>query len=499
VRRLVGAYGIGRVINPKIAHSQCIGGMVGGIGMALLEDTCIDPRFGRGTNANLAEYLVPVNADVQELDVVFVDEHDPHINPLGAKGVAEIAICGVAPRCTTPPGAASASCRSRPRSCSEGPPSTLKMAPSLLISPSRAAPNCRNLPEKAAPRRCGHRAWCRQGQVPGRLEGAQALYADRAAVARLRPTGVDLHHHEQRSGDADRNRPKRALSRCNATATTAGSTVTIETESRFSDFRQKHRRSSVVLLVRRALPPHPDAADVPTCCSAPLCHARGGNIPCPLQINDTAPDFEADTTEGRIRFYDWVGDSWCVIFSHPKDFTPVCTTELGYMAKIKPEFDKRNCKILALSVDTVDDHKRWSKDIKEAIGHAPNYPMIGDGKLAIAKLYQMLPASAGDTAAGRTPADNATVRNVYIIGPDKKIKLVISYPMSTGRNFAEVLRALDSVQLTAKHQVATPVNWEQGDDVIIVPSVSDEAAKAKFPGGWKAPKPYMRIVPQPRN
>ena len=219
----------------------------------------------------------------------------------------------------------------------------------------------------------------------------------------------------------------------------------------------------------------------------------------PLTINDTAPDFEADTTAGHIRFYDWVGDSWCVIFSHPKDFTPVCTTELGYMAKIKPEFDKRNCKILGLSVDSVDDHKRWSKDIQEVTGHAPTYPMIGDGELKIAKLYGMLPASTTGTAAGRTPADNATVRNVYIIGPDKKIKLVISYPMSTGRNFPEILRALDSLQLTAKHQVATPVNWQDGDDVIIVPSVSDEAAKAKFPAGWKAPKPYMRIVPQPRD
>jgi thioredoxin-dependent peroxiredoxin len=218
-----------------------------------------------------------------------------------------------------------------------------------------------------------------------------------------------------------------------------------------------------------------------------------------LQINDTAPDFEADTTEGRIRFYEWVGDSWCVIFSHPKDFTPVCTTELGYMAKIKPEFDKRNCKILGLSVDSVEDHKRWSKDIEEVMGAKPTYPMIGDGELKIAKLYGMLPASAGNTATGRTPADNATVRNVYIIGPDKKIKLVISYPMTTGRNFAEVLRALDSVQLTARHQVATPVNWERGDDVIIAGSVSDEAAKQKYPAGWKAPKPYMRIVPQPRD
>jgi alkyl hydroperoxide reductase subunit AhpC len=218
-----------------------------------------------------------------------------------------------------------------------------------------------------------------------------------------------------------------------------------------------------------------------------------------LQIGSTAPDFRAQTTEGPISFYDWLGDSWCVIFSHPKDFTPVCTTELGFMAKLRPEFDKRNCKILGLSVDSVDDHVRWSKDIADTMGQAPNYPMIGDGDLAIAKLYGMLPANAGDTATGRTAADNATVRNVYIIGPDKKVKLVISYPMSTGRNFAEILRALDSVQLTARHQVATPVNWQQGEDVIIVPSVSDEAAKAKFPGGWKAPKPYIRFVPQPRN
>jgi alkyl hydroperoxide reductase subunit AhpC len=194
-----------------------------------------------------------------------------------------------------------------------------------------------------------------------------------------------------------------------------------------------------------------------------------------------------------------VGDSWCVIFSHPKDFTPVCTTELGYMAKLKPEFDKRNCKIIGLSVDSVDDHVRWSKDIEETQGHAPNYPMIGDSDLSIAKLYGMLPAAASGDASGRTPMDNATVRNVYIIGPDKKVKLVISYPMSTGRNFAEILRALDSLQLTAKHQVATPVNWNDGDDVIIVAAVSNEAAKEKYPGGWQSPKPYMRIVPQPRD
>lgn len=218
-----------------------------------------------------------------------------------------------------------------------------------------------------------------------------------------------------------------------------------------------------------------------------------------LLIGETAPDFEAETTEGRIRFYDWVGDSWCVIFSHPKDFTPVCTTELGTMAGIKPEFDKRNCKIIGLSVDPVDDHVRWSKDIEETMGHAPNYPMIGDHDLKVAKLYRMLPADAGDTAKGRTAADNATVRNVYVIGPDKKVKLVLSYPMSTGRNFAEILRAVDSLQLTAKHQVATPANWQNGEDVIIVPAVSDEQAKAKYPAGWKALKPYMRIVPQPKG
>ena len=216
-----------------------------------------------------------------------------------------------------------------------------------------------------------------------------------------------------------------------------------------------------------------------------------------LAIGDVAPDFEAETTDGRIRFHDWIGDSWCVLFSHPKDFTPVCTTELGYMAKIKPEFDKRNVKIIGLSVDPVENHKRWSKDIEETQGYAPNYPMIGDTDLKISKLYGMLPATAGDTSEGRTPADNATVRNVYVIGPDKKIKLVISYPMSTGRNFDEVLRVIDSVQLTAKHSVATPANWKQGEDVIIVPAVSDEQAKEKFPEGWKTLKPYLRVTRQP--
>jgi thioredoxin-dependent peroxiredoxin len=216
-----------------------------------------------------------------------------------------------------------------------------------------------------------------------------------------------------------------------------------------------------------------------------------------LQLGDSAPDFTAETTEGTIRFHEWLGDSWCVMFSHPKDFTPVCTTELGYMAGLKHEFEKRNCKIIGLSVDSVDDHQRWKKDIAETQGHAVNYPMIGDPDLAIAKLYGMLPASVSGTAQGRTPADNQTVRTVYVIGPDKKIKLMISYPMSTGRNFDEILRVLDSLQLTAKHAVATPVNWQNGDEVIILGSVSDEDARKKFPQGWKSPKPYIRLVPQP--
>ena len=215
-----------------------------------------------------------------------------------------------------------------------------------------------------------------------------------------------------------------------------------------------------------------------------------------IRLGDTAPDFEADTTEGRIRFHDWIGDGWAVMFSHPKDFTPVCTTELGYMARIKPEFDKRGVKIIGISVDPVEDHRRWIKDIEETQGHAPNYPMIGDPELKIAKLYDMLPAGAGDTAAGRTPADNATVRNVFVIGPDKKIKLILVYPMTTGRNFDEVLRVVDSLQLTAKHKVSTPVNWKQGEDVIISGSVSNDDAKELF-GEWESPKPYIRIVPQP--
>jgi alkyl hydroperoxide reductase subunit AhpC len=219
----------------------------------------------------------------------------------------------------------------------------------------------------------------------------------------------------------------------------------------------------------------------------------------PLAIGADAPDFEATTTQGPIRFHEWLGSSWGVLFSHPKDFTPVCTTELGYMARIKPEFEKRNVKIIGLSVDPVDRHEGWSKDIAETQGTAPNYPMIGDPELKISKLYGMLPAEAGETCEGRTPADNATVRNVYVIGPDKKVKLVISYPMSTGRNFDEVLRVIDSIQLTAKHKVATPVNWKDGDDVIILPAVTDAEAKEKYPQGWRAPKPYLRIIPQPRG
>ena len=217
-----------------------------------------------------------------------------------------------------------------------------------------------------------------------------------------------------------------------------------------------------------------------------------------LQIGDNAPDFEAQTTEGPVRFHDWIGDSWAVLFSHPKDFTPVCTTELGYMAKIKPEFDKRNVKIIGLSVDRVDDHTKWADDIKATQGLAPNYPMIGDTDLSISKLYGMLPASAAGDLSKRTPAENQTVRNVFVIGPDKQIKLIIVYPMTTGRNFDEVLRVIDSLQLTAKHKVATPVNWRQGDDVIIAGSVSDEDARKTYPQGWKAPRPYIRIVPAPR-
>ncbi len=216
-----------------------------------------------------------------------------------------------------------------------------------------------------------------------------------------------------------------------------------------------------------------------------------------LRINSEAPDFEAETTEGRIRFHEWIGDGWAILFSHPKDFTPVCTTELGYMAGLADEFAARNCKIIGLSVDPVADHRAWLGDIEETQGHAVNYPLIGDPDLAVAKLYDMLPAEEGDSAAGRTAADNATVRSVFVIGPDKKIKAMLTYPMSTGRNFDEVLRILDSCQLTARHQVATPVNWTPGDDVIIVPSVSDEQAREKFPDGWRAPKPYLRIVPQP--
>ena len=216
-----------------------------------------------------------------------------------------------------------------------------------------------------------------------------------------------------------------------------------------------------------------------------------------LRINSEAPDFNAETTQGVINFHEWIGDGWAILFSHPKDFTPVCTTELGYMAGLKPEFDKRNCKIIGLSVDPVGNHSSWARDIEETQGHAVNYPMIGDPQLEIAKLYDMLPAEAGDTSEGRTAVDSAPVRAVFFIGPDKKIKAMLTYPMTTGRNFDEVLRLLDSCQLTAKHTVATPVNWKPGQDVIIPPAVSDEQAKQKFPGGWKTMKPYLRVVAQP--
>ena len=218
-----------------------------------------------------------------------------------------------------------------------------------------------------------------------------------------------------------------------------------------------------------------------------------------LQIGETAPDFEAATTEGRIRFHDWVGKSWAVLFSHPKDFTPVCTTELGYLARLKPEFDRRNVKIIGLSVDPIDRHAKWASDIEETQGFAPNYPMIGDPDLSISKAWGMLPAAADGDALTRTASDNQTVRNVFVVGPDKKIKLIFVYPMTTGRNFDEVLRTIDSLQLTAKHKVATPVNWKLGEDVIIAGSVTDEAARKSYPEGWKAPRPYLRIVSQPRG
>ena len=217
----------------------------------------------------------------------------------------------------------------------------------------------------------------------------------------------------------------------------------------------------------------------------------------PLRIGDEAPNFTVETTEGTINFHDWIGDGYAILFSHPKDFTPVCTTELGYMAGLKPEFDKRNTKVIGLSIDSVEDHDAWLSDIEETQGHAVNYPLIGDTNLEVAKLYDMIHPNASGAAKSRTAADNATIRSVFVVGPDKLIKLIITYPMSTGRNFDEVLRVLDSIQLTARHKVATPVNWRQGEDVIIVPAVSNEAAKEKFPNGWKAPKPYLRIVPQP--
>ncbi len=217
-----------------------------------------------------------------------------------------------------------------------------------------------------------------------------------------------------------------------------------------------------------------------------------------LRINDEAPDFTAESTDGTISLHDWIGDGWAVLFSHPKDFTPVCTTELGYMAGLKPEFEKRGCKVLGLSVDPVSNHEEWSKDIEKVQGQPVNYPLIGDQDLSVAKLYDMLPSDAGNSAEGRTPADNATVRSVFLIGPDKKIKATLTYPMSTGRNFDEILRLLDSCQLTAEKQVATPVNWKQGEDVVIVPAVSDEEAQKKYPGGWTSPLPYLRFVPQPK-
>jgi alkyl hydroperoxide reductase subunit AhpC len=237
-------------------------------------------------------------------------------------------------------------------------------------------------------------------------------------------------------------------------------------------------------------------AEPATPCAAEAAHTRTTTMS--LRINDDAPNFTAETTQGTIDFHQWIGDSWAILFSHPKDFTPVCTTELGYMAGLEPEFAKRHCKIIGLSVDPASSHGKWALDIEETQGHKVNFPMIGDPELKVAKLYDMLPADAGTTSDGRTAANNATVRTVFLIGPDKKIKLMLVYPMSTGRNFDEVLRVLDSIQLTAKHQVATPVNWRPGQDVIIAPSVSDDDAKKKYPNGWKTVKPYLRVVPQPK-
>jgi thioredoxin-dependent peroxiredoxin len=217
-----------------------------------------------------------------------------------------------------------------------------------------------------------------------------------------------------------------------------------------------------------------------------------------IQLGETAPDFQADSTDGPIQFHEWIGDSWAILFSHPKDFTPVCTTELGYMAKIKPDFDRRNVKVIGLSVDPMENHSKWVNDIQETQGHAPNFPIIADGDFSVSKLYGMLPAGTSGDPGERTPADNQTVRNVFVIGPDKKVKLILVYPMTTGRNFDEVLRVIDSLQLTAEHKVATPVNWQQGEDVIIAGSVSDDEAKETYPDGWDSPKPYIRIVPQPR-
>jgi thioredoxin-dependent peroxiredoxin len=230
--------------------------------------------------------------------------------------------------------------------------------------------------------------------------------------------------------------------------------------------------------------------------AGPRLTAKGRSMS--VLLGEVAPDFDAETTEGRIRFHDWIGDSWAVLFSHPKDFTPVCTTELGYMAKIKPEFDRRNVKVIGLSVDTAEDHRAWAKDIQETQGHAPNYPIISDEDFHVSKLYGMLPADTSGDPSSRTPADNHTVRNVFVIGPDKRVKLILVYPMTTGRNFDEVLRVIDSLQLTARHKVATPVNWRPGEDVIIAGSVPDEEAWQRYPEGWKAPRPYIRIVPQPR-
>jgi alkyl hydroperoxide reductase subunit AhpC/NAD(P)-dependent dehydrogenase (short-subunit alcohol dehydrogenase family) len=347
------------------------------------------------------------------------------------------------------------------------------------------------------PRNLAHYSASKAGMTMVMKELARVLAPDGIrvnSIARRHPGRRFRRRQPRRAGGADPARPCRHAGR-HCPGRRRGLVGKIWPLRRGNDGRSRWRPGSDQLDSFQGLT-GPRGRSIYTLESRVL--SRGG-FTMTLRINSTAPDFKAETTQGPIEFHKWIGDGWAILFSHPKDFTPVCTTELGYMAGLKPEFDKRNTKIVGLSVDPVSNHAKWSKDIEETQGHAVTYPMIGDPELKVATAYDMLPEGAGSTSEGRTAADNATVRSVFVIGPDKKIKAMLTYPMSTGRNFDEVLRLLESCQLTAKHQVATPVNWKKGEDVIIVPAVSDEAAKAKYPNGWKAPKPYLRIVPQPRD